>query len=76
MSELKQELVELHDYFSSVDLPTGDLKINRYLTVNDVPYFIDAEIKRIQKYSVNESAWDREFKHLRDLKAALEARNS
>lgn len=76
MSDLKQELVELHEYFSSIELPERDVKINRYMTITNVPAFIDAEIMRVQKYSANEATWGREFTHLRDLKAALEARNS
>lgn len=76
MSELQQELTQLHEYFSSVNLPVGELQINRYMTIVNVPAWIDAEIKRVQKYSTSPNSWDREFKHLRELKATLEGRNS
>lgn len=45
------------------------------MTITDVSTYVDAEIKRIQKYSANEATWDREFRHIRDLKAALETMN-
>lgn len=76
MSELRQELIELRDFFTNTELPAGNLKINRYMTITDVPAYLDAEFIRVQKYSVNEGTWDREFKHLRELKTTLEARNS
>lgn len=44
------------------------------MTIVDVPQFLDAEFKRIQKYSANEATWAREFKHIRELRVALEAR--
>lgn len=75
MSELRQELLDLRDFFTNTELPTGKVKINNYMTIVDVPQFLEAEFKRIQKYSNNEATWDREFKHIRELKMALEQRN-
>lgn len=76
MSDLRQELIELSDFFSNSELPEGEIKINNYMTIVDVRQYVTAEFKRIQKYSANEATWDREFKHIRDLKRSIEAKNS
>jgi hypothetical protein len=54
-SNWEHTLINLEDYFSSIDLPTYPVKLNRCSTITNVPHFIENHFATVKAQNGNET---------------------
>ena len=50
-----EQITNLEDYFSSIDLPTNPVKLNRCSTITNVPHFIENHFTTVKAQNGNET---------------------